>query len=78
LGLRRAADDVLASASVSFGRWRDAQSLKDSPQVTVEWNAQMTLIGGRERETRQFSGNQAVLMSFTSQPGARALDFRTP
>jgi hypothetical protein len=30
----------------------------------------MMLIGGREQETRQFSGNQTVLMSFSSQPGA--------
>lgn len=56
-----------------------AQGLKNSPQITVEWNAQMTLIGGREQRTRQFSGSQSVLMSFATQPGgARTLDFRTP
>jgi hypothetical protein len=56
-----------------------AQTLKESPQITVEWNAQLTLIGGRETRTRQFSGNQAVLMSISTQPGeARTLDIRTP
>jgi hypothetical protein len=43
-----------------------AQGLKGSPQISVEWSAKMTLIGGREQRTRQFSGNQAVLMSFKS------------
>ncbi len=56
-----------------------AQSLKDNRQITVEWSAQMTLIGGREQATRQFSGNQTVLMSFGPQPGAtRTLDYRAP
>lgn len=56
-----------------------AQSLKASPQITVEWTAQMTLIGGREQRARQFSGNQSVLMSFVTQPGgARTLEVRAP
>jgi hypothetical protein len=42
------------------------QGLKGSSQLSIEWNAQMTLIGGREQRTRQFSGNQAVLMRFKS------------
>jgi hypothetical protein len=55
------------------------QSLKDDRQITVEWSARMTLIGGRQEETRQFTGTQTLLMSFASQPGAsRTLDYRTP
>jgi hypothetical protein len=50
---------------------------KNSP-VAVQWNAEMTLTGGREQATRQFSRDQSLLMSFAPQPtGARGLDVRT-
>lgn len=34
------------------------QKLKSNPQITVQWSAEMTLIGGREREIKQFTGYQ--------------------
>jgi len=40
-----------------------AQALRESPQVTVDWNAQLTLIGGREHQTKQFTGTQTLPMS---------------
>ena len=55
-----------------------AQSLRGSPQITVDWTAQMTLVGGRQQQARQFTGNQTVLMSFASPGAARTLDARTP
>jgi hypothetical protein len=56
-----------------------AANLTQSSQITVQWNAQMTLIGGRDQETRHFSGDQSMLMSFASQTGsARSLAYRAP
>ena len=56
-----------------------AATITPSSQVTVQWNAQMTLVGGREEVNRQYSGNESLLMSFASQPGsARSLAYRTP
>jgi hypothetical protein len=56
-----------------------AATLTQNSPVTVQWNAEMTLIGGREDVTRQYSGDQSLLMSFAPQvAGARGLDYRTP
>ena len=54
-----------------------AQNVRSSSQVTVDWSAQMTLIGGREQEARQFSGNQTMLMSFVPPGAARTPAYRT-
>jgi len=42
-----------------------AQSLSSSPQVNLDWAAQMILIGGREQQSKRFSGNQLVAMRST-------------
>jgi hypothetical protein len=42
-----------------------AQSLSGNPQVNLDWAAQMTLIGGREQQSKRFSGNQTVAVSST-------------
>ena len=45
-----------------------ARGIGAGSRVTVEWTAEMSLVGGRLQETRRFNGNEAVLMRFT-QPG---------
>jgi hypothetical protein len=41
------------------------RTLPDSPQVTVVWNAQMTLIGGREHQAKEFTGTQTLPLTLT-------------
>jgi hypothetical protein len=42
-----------------------ARTLQENPQVTVAWNAEMTLIGGREKQARQFTGTQTLPVTRT-------------
>jgi hypothetical protein len=39
------------------------QALQGNPQVTVTWNAELTLIGGREHQTKEFTGTQTLPVS---------------
>lgn len=41
------------------------RTLQGNPQVTVAWHAQMTLIGGREQQTKEFTGTQTVPVSLS-------------
>jgi hypothetical protein len=38
-------------------------AVKSNPKITVDWSADMTLIGGRESQSKQFTGSQALPVS---------------
>jgi hypothetical protein len=46
-----------------------AQGIGAGSRVTVEWTAEVSLVGGRLQETRQFNGNEAVPLRFTTPGG---------
>jgi len=54
------ANKLTAIPVTCMGPAAATQALSGSTQITVQWNAQMTLIGGREQQTKQFAGNQTV------------------